>query len=161
MAPDLHIRDFAESDLPAVMRLNIRAMHPDTTQEAIDEITARAYRDLLNVKSGFADGAFLVGLIGDELAAMAATHRRELETFEMHYVRVDRAHQRRGFGRQIVTAVEERAPALGCSLMVLDTTIEQIDALRLYGSLGYKSPGRTVLENEHGRFDLVLYEKRL
>ena len=79
----------------------------------------------------------------------------------MNYVRIDHGQQRRGFGRQIVAAVEQRALSLGARRMVLNTASWQTGAQRLYEAQGYAVTEHSVLENENGRFELVHYAKDL
>ena len=157
----LVIRDFEEQDLAAVLRLNVGAEGSGQDISNFSELTARAYRDLLDIRTPFADGAFLVGLAEDSLAAMAAIRPVNAHWFEMNYVRVAHDHHRRGFGRQIVVAVEQRARSLGATRMVLNTTSLQAAAQRLYESLGYAVTEYSVLENENGRFELVHFAKDL
>ncbi len=157
----LKIRDLEDRDLAAVLRLNVEAEGPSIELSNFRELTARAYRDLLDARTVFVDGAFLVGLAEDSIVAMAAIRPAGAGSFEMNYVRIDHGQQRRGFGRQIVAAVEQRALSLGARRMVLNTASWQTGAQRLYEAQGYAVTEHSVLENENGRFELVHYAKDL
>ncbi len=157
----LNIRDFEQPDLAAVLRLNVEAEGPSIDMSNFRELTARAYRDLLDVKTNFADGAFLVGLAEDRIVAMAAIRPAGGGAFEMNYVRIAEDQQRRGFGRQIAAAVEQRARSLGATRIVLSTGAWQAAAQRLYESQGYVFIENSVFESENGRFEVVHYAKTL
>ena len=157
----LLLRDFENSDLAAVLGLNVSADGPSQDISNFRELTARAYRDLLDIETSFAAGAFLVGLTNDTIRAMAAIRPVGDDAFEMNYVRIAHDQHRLGFGRQIVAAVELRARSLGAKRMVLSTASWQTAAQRLYESVGYSITERSVLENENGRFELIHFAKAL
>ena len=92
----LDIRDFEEQDLAAVLRLNVEAEGRTMDISNFRELTARAYRDLLDLKAVFADGAFLVLLAEESIVAMAAIRPVADGTFEMNYVRIANDQHRRG-----------------------------------------------------------------
>ncbi len=102
-------------------------------------------------------GEFLVGLDDDRLVAMGAMRRTAPDRAEVKRMRVHPAFQRRGYGRAILAALEQRAVELGYATLHLDTTAVQLGAQRLYRSHGYRETGRAVI----GGFDTILFEKRL
>ncbi len=157
----LNIRDFEDQDLAAVLRLNVESEGPTMDISNFRELTARAYRDLLDLKTVFANGAFLVGLAEDKIAAMAAIRPVGDRTFEMNYVRIANDQHRRGFGRQIVAAAEQRAQSLGGTRIILTTGAWQMAAQRLYESQGYAETANSVFESENGRFDVIDFAKEL
>jgi len=64
-----------------------------------------------------------------------------------------------GFGRQIMDALEKKAAGLGYSLLFLETADKQLEAIRMYTSMGYgrvPCAGR-VPSSEHS----ICFEKRL
>lgn len=73
-------------------------------------------------------------------------------------VRVHPATRRRGVGRALMTALEERARDLGLRHMVLDTADNQPEAIAFYRRLGYRETGR---ERRPGwTWTLVYFTKR-
>jgi PPOX class probable F420-dependent enzyme len=62
-----------------------------------------------------------------------------------------------------MAALEARAIELGATAIILDTTVEQVPAQRLYEAIGYTETGRTTVtyENMGQTYDIVLYRKQL
>ncbi|MBU1650800.1 GNAT family acetyltransferase [bacterium] len=91
---------------------------------------------------------FLVGLIDGKIVATVMGgydgHRGW-----MNYLAVDPVHQRRGLGRQIMEAVEEKVQALCCPKINLQIRTDNLAAIRFYESIGYMSD------------DVVSFGKRL
>ena len=64
-----------------------------------------------------------------------------------------------GFGRRIMKALEEKAAELGYSALFLETADKQLEAVRLYESLGFERvpcPGRV-----HRSEQDLCFEKRI
>ncbi|GAA4558116.1 GNAT family N-acetyltransferase [Planotetraspora kaengkrachanensis] len=103
-------------------------------------------------------GDFLIGeVVGSGIVAMGGLRRVDEQTAEMCRLRVHPAHQRRGYGGQIMAALEQRAGQLGYSLLRGDTTLQQVAAVELYRKSGWRELRREVRGNA-----VVLYgEKRL
>ncbi|GAA4593878.1 GNAT family N-acetyltransferase [Planotetraspora phitsanulokensis] len=103
-------------------------------------------------------GDFLIGEVaGFGIVAMGGLRRVDEETAEMCRLRVHPGHQRRGYGGQIMAALEQRAGQLGYSLLRGDTTLQQVAAVELYRKSGWRELRREVRGNT-----VVLYgEKRL
>lgn len=155
----LTIRDYVASDLDAVLRLNREAWPDPAAPEARGAIDAP---DLLQIESVYqADGAFLVCVVEGEIAGMIGLQRLDVSTLELRRTRVELSQQGRGIGRALVNAVDERARAMGATQIVLETTVQQTAARRLYEAAGYEFTHASVLENAHGRFDVTHYAKRL
>src|SRR4051794_18882364 len=70
-------------------------------------------------------GEFLVGVLDGQIVAMGAIRRITPDKAEVKRMRVHPDHQRRGFGRQILTALEDRARELGYHTLTLDTALIQ------------------------------------
>ena len=102
-------------------------------------------------------GEFIVGLIDGRLVAMGGLRHITDAAAELKRMRVHPAFQRRGFGRQILGALENRARELGYTKLRLDTTIRQTAAQRLYTSAGYREVGR----GEIAGLEVIYFEKRL
>jgi ribosomal protein S18 acetylase RimI-like enzyme len=103
-------------------------------------------------------GDFLVGEVpGAGIVAMGGLRRIDDQTAEMCRLRVHPQHQRRGYGAQMMEALEERARRLGYSLLRGDTTLQQVAALELYRKSGWRELRREV----HGNMVVLYGEKRL
>ena len=153
--PSFELRQFQSGDAEAVWRLHDAALEdvgvhggPGPWEDDLRDIPT-AYLD-----SG---GDFLVGLADGELVGMGALLRRFPEEAEIRRMRVHPSFQRRGLGRLILEELEARAQALGCRVIHLDTTDEQIAAQRLYESAGYRETG----QRQIGRFLFIDHSKTL
>jgi GNAT superfamily N-acetyltransferase len=102
-------------------------------------------------------GEFLVGLWEGQIVAMGALKRTSSDRAEIKRMRVAPACQRRGFGEQILLALQDRAKTLGYRTLHLDTTTQQEGAQRLYLKHGWTEVGR----DEWRGWQLVYYEKSL
>ena len=102
-------------------------------------------------------GEFLVGLLDGEIVAIGGLRRAGPGKAEIKRMRVAPHFQRRGFGRRILERLEQRARELGYEMLGLDTTVGQTAAQALYRAYGYREIGRT----RFGRFDVILFEKRI
>ena len=88
---------------------------------------------------GFAPpyGAFLLAYAGADLIGCAGLRRRSAEVVELKRMYVRAAHRRRGHATRLLAAVEDRARELGYRQLVLETGLEQPEAIALYESAGY------------------------
>jgi GNAT superfamily N-acetyltransferase len=151
----LRIRDYVDADRAAVWQLHNAALIGTGAHAGNGP-----WDDDLNAIPAVyqqTDGAFLVGMLRGRIVAMGALKRTDERRAEIKRMRVAPEVQRRGFGRAILAALEQRAHALGYGLLHLDTTVQQTAAQALYEQHGYVEVGRTML----GPFEAVLYEKRL
>ncbi len=94
-------------------------------------------------------GSFLVATVGGAVVGSVALRRYEddgaagddaaggVPTVELKrlYVRAD--HRRRGYARRVLRMAEERAQVLGYRRIVLETGLEQPEAMALYRAEGY------------------------
>lgn len=129
------IRRFAPADLHAVWNLHkVALVHAES--DAGDGPWDDDLRDIevAYVKGG---GEFLVGIHDGALVAMGALRVHGPNCAEVKRMRVHPQWQRRGFGRLILIALEDRAQALGFRVLRLDTSLKQEAAQRLYSSHGY------------------------
>jgi ribosomal protein S18 acetylase RimI-like enzyme len=80
---------------------------------------------------------FLLGFIDNRLIATVVGgydgHRGWI-----NYLAVDPAYKQRGFGKQIMEAVEEKIGALGCPKINIQVRADNKDTLKFYESIGYK-----------------------
>lgn len=102
-------------------------------------------------------GEFLVGVLDGSIVAMGALKRADAKRAEIKRMRVHPDHQRRGYGRAILQALEARARQLGYTTLGLDTTTVQVAAQAFYTQNGYVQVGLT----RYGPFDVLLYQKEL
>ncbi len=80
---------------------------------------------------------FLIGLIDGKVAA-AAMGGYDGHRGAVYYLAVDPTHQKKGLGRQIMLALEEKLLARGCPKLNLMFRTENAGVERFYEKLGYK-----------------------
>ncbi|WP_135365104.1 GNAT family N-acetyltransferase [Halosimplex halophilum] len=167
---DLTVRRYEPDDAEAVWDLHERALRDIG---AYDEAYAHLDADLRAVESAYLDagGEFLVGEIdgtdgsGSEIVAMGALqpsaevdhHETDPAAAVVRRMRVDPAHQRRGFGSRTLRELEARAKELGFDRLVLDTTPDQESAVALYESFGYAETRR----ESTPAGEMIFYEREL
>lgn len=102
------------------------------------------FADLRDIETYFLarGGEFLLGFMGDKLVAMGAFLPRSAGEVEIMRMRVHPKWHRRGFGRAILRALEERAVLQGSVCAHVETTAIQIPAIQLYRKNGYSEIGR-------------------
>ena len=150
----LHIRRHEESDHDQVWRL-----HNDALKSTGADYDAGPWADDLNRirEVYFSNGEFLVGEDDGRIVAMGAIRRRTPDCAEVKRMRVHPEHQRKGFGKQILDALEHRAIELGYSRLGLDTAVQLVPAQQLYLHNGFQETGRGRL----GGFEVIYYEKAI
>jgi GNAT superfamily N-acetyltransferase len=82
-------------------------------------------------------GCFLVGYLADVPVAMGGFRRRTDGEVEIKRMFVARTVRGRGFSRQVLEALEDRARELRVGRIVLETGQKQPEAIRLYTTSGY------------------------
>ncbi len=102
-------------------------------------------------------GEFLVGTIDGEIVAIGALKKISPDLAEVKRMRVDPVFQRRGFGQEILTKLEERAKELGFNCLELDTGVAQEAAQKLYETNGFEEFKRGKL----GGIPCIYYRKML
>lgn len=85
-------------------------------------------------------GAFFVALLdgGTDAVGCGALRRFDDDTAEIKRMYVRATHRRRGLARRLLAAIEDRAAELGYRRVVLETGLEQPEALALYRQAGYQ-----------------------
>ena len=87
-------------------------------------------------------GAFLVAFVDGVPVACGGLKRFEEGVGEIKRMFVVAAARRRGLGRAMLSALEQRAASAGIRELVLNTGLEQPEAIALYESAGYQAiPG--------------------
>lgn len=164
--------------------LTVRQYRPNDHEQAL-ELHEAAMRDvgayvegvpepdLDDIVASYLDsgGEFLVGTVDGEIVAMGAFRpadgyiRKILDGLsnaaELKRMRVDPAHQRKGYGRRIYGELERRAGEQGFDEFVLDTMPVQTAAQGLYEELGFERVRREQLEHDGDEFTLLFYRKPL
>jgi ribosomal protein S18 acetylase RimI-like enzyme len=173
----LRLRRFDARDADAVWSLHEWAMR----DAGVDPGEIPGTDDLRDVPGSYLDagGDFLVGVVdggGDgggrrppatfdgHVVAMGgllpneaghADERTVPGAAELHRMRVAPTHQRRGYGRRLLAALEERAAAAGFSPVLATTAKRQSGAVALYRGAGYEAVG----ESREGDYTLVHFER--
>jgi GNAT superfamily N-acetyltransferase len=129
-----------------------RITHPDAAllvEEVQEEYVARyGGRDETPLEPGYfdpPDGSFFVGYLdGRPVATGAWRRRRDVvvdgidQVAEIKRMYVVPAARQRGLARAMLAHLEETARQSGAGTMVLETGLEQPEALALYASSGYR-----------------------
>ena len=83
--------------------------------------------------------------------------RTVADAAELHRMRVAPPCQGRGYGTDLLRALEERVAAAGFSRVLATTAQRQARALALYSGAGYERVDRS----RYGEYELVHFEKQL
>ncbi len=158
MAPSdndlLQLRRYRETDHDEVVWLH----HLGLEQFGADAGPGPWDDDLKDITSHyFEHGDFIVGFLGGRLVAMGAVRGISSEAGEIKRMRVLPEFQRRGFGHQILEALEKRAADLGYARLFLDTSENQVPAQAFYLTHGYREVRRDVSTQPA----LIHFEKHL
>ncbi|MCJ0620357.1 GNAT family N-acetyltransferase [Haloarcula hispanica] len=157
---DLTLRRYRPADADAVWDLHERALRD---AGGWDEAFAHRDTDLRSVQSEYLDagGEFLVGHRHGSLVAMGAFHPHvdDADAMVLRRMRVDPAHQRRGYGTRVLNELEARARKRGYDRAELDTTTVQTAAMAFYEQHGYEQVGEEYVDPAD--MTLVFYEKNL
>ncbi|MEM7020534.1 MAG: GNAT family N-acetyltransferase [Pseudomonadota bacterium] len=102
-------------------------------------------------------GQFLVALIEGAVAGMGAYLPVSEDSVEIKRMRVMPNAQGSGIGKQVLIALEQDAVKNGFNTAVLETTIQQVPAQKLYENHGYQSTHQSKM----GRFEILHYRKSL
>jgi len=81
---------------------------------------------------------FLVGLIDDRVIA-SAMGGYEGHRGWVNYLAVDSEHRRKGLGRHMMQAIEEKLLERGCPKVNLQIRSDNSEALAFYDKIGYKT----------------------
>jgi GNAT superfamily N-acetyltransferase len=83
------------------------------------------------------DGAFLIGLVGDEPVTGGAFRWFDSETAELKRIWTDNRHRRNGHARALLAALESEIASRGYRRVYLTTGDRQPEAQALYLAAGY------------------------
>lgn len=117
------------------------------------------FADLHDVQESFLDagGEFLVVELDGAVVGMGGIRPTDPGRAEVLRVRVHPATRRLGVGRALMGELEARARDLGIAELVLETTVEQPEAIAFYSGLGYRETGRRLVPD----WELVFFSKSL
>ncbi len=139
---DFHIRQYSPEDQKAVIELwqKCNLTRPWNNPRLDIERKLKVNPEL-----------FLVGLAENRVIATA------MGGYEGHrgwvnYLAVDPEYQRKGLGQQIMKATEDKLLAIGCPKINLQIRMDNLSAVALYKSIGYKtddviSMGKRLIED--------------
>jgi ribosomal protein S18 acetylase RimI-like enzyme len=146
----IRVRRFTDADAPTLWALNdlpnIGATADPTVPLPLPSAASPPvnFPDLADITGCFlrTGGDFLVAEQDGHLVGMGGIRPSEQQRAEVLRVRVHPATRRRGVGRAVMTALEQRAGELGIRALHLDTATNQPEAMAFYHSLGYQKVGR-------------------
>jgi ribosomal-protein-alanine N-acetyltransferase len=135
------------SDLPAVMAIEHQAFSNPWSTEMVKKELTQDWSTVLIVEeptpAGWQLRAFAIfWLVADEVHVLN--------------VATDQAVQRRGFGRQVMSAVLETGKAQKCRMATLEVRRSNLAALALYTSLGFRAVGMRPSYYQDNREDAVI-----
>lgn len=162
---DLQIRRYRPGDKDEVWELSCKALDPYFPNPDRRKNPRQAdFDDIEGVYSPGKKADFLIGTVGGKIVAIAGLQKKpeEENVAYLRRWRVDPDYQRRGYGAQMLKAVEDRArefdytkiEAITCSLLT--------DAVEQYPKNGYQETKREPLPVEWNLdAEWVYFEKDL
>ncbi len=140
MSSALVLSQIRSEHLPAIIALHRSAMEGFIT--GIDQDKDEG--DLRDIERFyFRDGGdFFVGSLDGQVVAMGGLKRHTKTTAEIKRMRIDKLHQGRGFGTQLLAALEQRAIDLGIQTLHLQTASTRVLAMKFYRKHGYEQVGQ-------------------
>jgi GNAT superfamily N-acetyltransferase len=135
---DIEIREAASEDAAALALLLDQLGYPSTQEDV--------KRRLVCLTSTGSDKC-LVALGDGEVVGMAAVHVSATLVDDdlvakLSAIVVDRRHRRLGIGQALLSAIEQHARRLGCSLIFLTTADRRVGAHAFYRGIGFEESGR-------------------
>lgn len=143
---EIAIREAAEEDIPAILRLYAAARITDAESFTVDEA-----REQLKLFRRYPSFRVFVALIDDavvgayELLIMDNLAKRGRKSGVVEDVAVDPAYQGRGIGRAMMNHAREQCRQAGCYKFVLSSNLKREDAHRFYDALGFERHGYSFL----------------
>ena len=152
---EVHFRTYRNSDFDEVWSLH---------NLALNAVAAHAGKgswddDMKNIEEVYLNnnGEFLVAIMDNKIVGMGALRKRDTAIAEIKRMRVRPEYQGKGIGTFLLKNLEARAKIRGYKKLILDTTVKQRVAQKLYENNGYKKTGHAIL----GGFACLLYEKEI
>ena len=139
------------SDLDALLAFEADFFGPD------HRISRRSFRRFI----GSPNCALIVADAGRQVAGCALVlFRRGSKLARLYTIAIAAAFQRRGYGRRLLAAAENKAKRRGCRAMRLEVRADAAGAIALYEASGYRLFGRR-RRYYGGRIDALRFEKPL
>ena len=115
--------------------------------------------DLREIESVYlySGGAFLIGLINDQVVAMGGFERLTYDSAELRRMRIRTDLQDQGYGTQLLKELERLALKCGITTLSFETAKSRPLTLQFYHKHGYKQNGR----GSYGGVDTVHFRKVL
>jgi GNAT superfamily N-acetyltransferase len=131
----LKIREYRNTDLPVVLDLHQIAM-----QEIGVYIEGPLNDDLKDIENIYLrnKGTFIVGTLDDDIVTMGAFRRIDDKVAEIKRMRTYPEHQGKGYGSMILNELIARSKAYNYKEIILDTSVRQTAAIRLYTKNGFE-----------------------
>jgi len=158
----VEIRPHEPADQP-----QIRALH-DRTPPAGQKLTVpqRWFEELDRIPTNFL--AFWVAVTDGEVIGMVGVMEPDEEVPEhvlrgrsgvvrLQHMRVAPERQRSGIGRRLTQTVIDWARSHDYAALILETTPQQVAAVKLYEATGFAEVGRSTI----GKYELVWFEQGL
>lgn len=141
---NVKFRQFEKKDEEAIHDLHIEGLKQSGS--FIDDPKAREQldKDLKRIREEYVenDGEFFVALMNDRLVGMGALRKIDELTAEIKRMRIKPEYQGKGIGSLILDKLIEKAKELGYKKLILDTSVKQVIAQKLYISRGFKESKR-------------------
>ena len=156
MSLPIKIRRYESKDQKEVWDLHVQALQ---NVPGLDYAGGPWEDDLNHIEDTYIQtgGEFLVAEWNGRIVGMGALKLLSAARAEIKRMRVHPRYQHQGIGQNILTRLEHFAKQKGVGTLVLDTTIHQEPAQRLYLKNGYTELRR----EKRGVFDTIFYEKPL
>ena len=165
----LALRQYRRDDRTRVLELHEVAMR--AVGAYVEEAPEPDLEDIHGAYSE-AGGAFLVGELENDIVAMGAYRpasgyiRGYVDglpntSAELKRMRVDPAHQGRGYGQQVYDELERRARETGFSTIALDTTPQQEAAIHFYEKNGFERVDSVEISWDDQSITVLFYRKPL
>lgn len=153
------LRQFEEQDQDAVYALHLLGLKQTGSYIENPEARDEWDKDLLNIRETYlnGEGEFLVAHSGVKIVGMGALRKHDARTAEIKRMRVDPEFQGIGIGGRILDTLLATAKELGYTRAILDTSVMQVPAQRLYESRGFELYKRDI---QYGQ-GMMYYEKEL
>ena len=128
---DLSMLDVAYHDADAT------ALIDEVQQEYVARYGGRDETPVADGEFAPPGGAFVVLRVDGTPVGCGGLRRHDDDVVEIKRMYIRRAHRRRGHGRRLLGALEERARMLGYGRAVLETGTAQPEAVAMYTGAGY------------------------
>ena len=155
ISTDFQIRPYHNKDKKEIIDLHIHALKAAGAYTGSGEWDD----DLQTIQEHYFQrkGYFLVAAADNKVIAMGALRQVNKMTGEIKRMRVHPSYQRQGIGRKLLLALEEKAKEYGYKKLILDTTIVQTAAQKLYERENYQITKTGAL----GGFETIINQKNL